>query len=109
MSLFRYKDFYGSAQASVEDNCLYGKLEFIEPLVSFEGQNIEELEQAFKDAVDDYLLDCEKLGREPARSCKGSFNVRIGPELHRNALIAAKERNLNLNEFVKRSIEQAVK
>ena len=35
--------------------------------------------------------------------------VRIGPELHRNALIVAKERNLNLNEFVKRSIEQAVK
>ena len=109
MSLFRYKGFYGSAQASVEDHCLYGKLEFIEPLVSYEGQNIEELEQAFKDAVDDYLLDCEKLGREPAKSCKGSFNVRIGPELHRNALIAAKERNLNLNEFVKRSIEQAVK
>ena len=38
-----------------------------------------------------------------------TVNVRIGPELHRNALIAAKERNLNLNEFVKRSIEQAVK
>ena len=58
MSLFRYKGFYGSAQASIEDHCLFGKLEFIEPLVSYEGQNIEELEQAFKDTVDDYLLDC---------------------------------------------------
>ena len=67
MSLFRYKGFYGSAQASIEDHCLFGKLEFIEPLVSYEGQNIEELEQAFKDTVDAYLLDCEKLGREPAR------------------------------------------
>ena len=67
MSLFRYKGFYGSAQASVEDHCLFEKLQFIEPLVSYEGQDIEELEQAFKHAVDDYLLDCEKLGREPAR------------------------------------------
>ena len=109
MSLFRYKGFYGSAEASVEDNCLFGKLEFIEPLISYEGQNVEELEQAFKEAVDDYLLDCEELGREPAKPCKGSFNVRIGPVLHRHALIVAKENNLNLNEFVKRSIEQAIK
>ena len=109
MSLFRYKGFYGSAQASIEDHCLFGKLEFIEPLVCYEGQNVVELEQAFKEAVDDYLLDCEKLGREPAKSCKGSFNVRIGPELHRHALIAARENNLKLNEFVKQSIEQAVK
>ena len=48
MSLFRYKNFYGSAQTSVQDHCLYGKLEFIEPLVSYEGQNVEELEQAVK-------------------------------------------------------------
>ena len=59
MSLFRYKGFYGSAEASVEDNCLFGKLEFIEPLISYEGQNVEELEQAFKEAVDDYLLDTD--------------------------------------------------
>lgn len=109
MSLFRYKGFYGSAQASIEDHCLFGKLEFIEPLVSYEGHDIEELEQAFRAAVDDYLLDCEHLGREPAKPCKGSFNVRIGPELHRHALIAAKENNLNLNEFVKRSLEAAIR
>ena len=60
MSLFRYKGFCGSVQASVEDNCFFGKLEFIEPLVSYEGQNVEQLEQAFKEAVDDYLLDCEQ-------------------------------------------------
>ena len=48
MSLFRHKGFYGSAQASIEDHCLYRKLEFIEPLVSYEGQNIGELEQAVK-------------------------------------------------------------
>ena len=109
MSLFRHKGFYGSAQTSIEDNCLFGKLEFIEPLVSYEGRNVEELEQAFREAVEDYLQDCEQFGREPAKPCKGSFNVRIGPELHRHALIAAKENNLNLNEFVKRSIEQAIK
>ncbi len=109
MSLFKYKGFYGSIEASIRDNCLFGKLEFIEPLISYEGQSVKELEQAFKEAVDDYLSDCERLGREPAKPYKGSFNVRIGPELHKHALVAAKEKNLNLNEFVKLSIEQAVK
>ena len=70
MSLFRYKGLYGSVWASIEDNCLFGKLEFIEPLVSYEGRDVGELEQAFKTAVDDYLLDCETLGREPVRPCR---------------------------------------
>ena len=108
MSLFKYKGFYGSIEASVEDKCLYGKLEFIEPLVTYEGQNMLELEQAFEQAVEDYLLDCREAGREPIKPCKGSFNVRIGPALHRQALTVAKEKNLNLNEFVKQSIERAL-
>ena len=108
MKLLQYKGYYGSIEASVEDDCLYGKLEFIDPLVNFEGRNVKELDDSFKEAVDDYLADCKKLGRNPEKPYKGSFNVRIGPDLHKKALITAREQNVNLNEFVKHSIEQAV-
>jgi len=55
--------------------------------VTFEGESVPEIEEHFKDAVEDYIKTCEQLGYELEKSCKGSFNVRIGSELHRNALI----------------------
>jgi len=108
MKFLRYKGFYGSIEVSLEDDCLFGKLEFIDPLVNYEADTAHGLEQTFKKAVDDYLADCKTLGREPAKPYKGSFNVRVGSELHKKALIAAKEKSINLNEFVRQSIQQAI-
>ena len=108
MRLMNYKGYHGSIDASVEDACLFGKIEFINALVNYEGASVTEIEQAFHGAVDDYLQTCGKLNLEPEKSYKGSFNVRIGVELHKSAMICAKNQDINLNEFVKRSIEQAV-
>lgn len=58
--------------------------------------------------MDEYLADCKELGREPNQPFKGSFNVRIGSELHRKATIRAAEQGIKLNEFIKNSIEKAV-
>src|SRR5699024_5383399 len=52
--LLKYRGYYGSLEASTEDNCLFGKLQFIRALVSYEGETVAELEAAFREAVDDY-------------------------------------------------------
>ena len=39
---------------------------------------------------------------------KGSFNVRISPELHKQAAITAMSRQMSLNSFVETSIQRAV-
>ena len=54
-TLLEHRGFHGSVEASIEDNCLFGKLQFIPALVSYEGQTEDELYQAFRDAVDDCL------------------------------------------------------
>jgi len=74
--------------------------------VSFEGRSIDELKEAFKEAVDDYIEYCKKIGKEPERVCKGSFNVRINPELHRKAVQQAAMLGISLNQFVQRAIEK---
>ncbi|PUB23749.1 MULTISPECIES: hypothetical protein [Pseudomonas] len=51
----KYKGHTGSIETSVEDNCLFGRLLNIDSLVSYEGQTEEELEAAFRQAVDDLL------------------------------------------------------
>lgn len=62
----------------------------------------------FHNAVDDYLTLCEETHKEPERAYKGSFNVRISPELHKQAVIFAAAHNMSLNSFVENSIQQAV-
>lgn len=54
-NLLRYKGYLGSVQYSEENNCFFGKLLNGPDLVNYEGANREELEKAFKEAVDDYL------------------------------------------------------
>lgn len=95
MNMMNYKDYFGSVEYSPEDHCLFGKLAFIRDLVTYEAATIPDLEAGFRSAVDDYLADCQSRGIKPNMPCKGVFNVRTGPELHRAAVIAAKDQSLN--------------
>ncbi len=106
MNTMQYKGYQGSVEISHEDNILYGKLLFISPLVTYEGTTAQELEQAFWDAVDDYLADCEAEGIEPVKPCKGSFNVRVGHDLHLAAAVASHHASINLNEFIKQAVAE---
>jgi len=74
--------YLGSIEASIEDGVLFGKLECVTTLVNYEGETVKELQAAFEAAVDDYLTTCTAKGYEPETPCKGSFNVRIGHDLH---------------------------
>lgn len=51
-------------------------------MVNFEGQSVQELTEAFHEAVDDYLAYCEEEGIQPHKSYSGSLNVRLTPEIH---------------------------
>ena len=103
-----YKGYLGSVEFSEEDALFYGKVMGIRALISYEGTNAAELVTDFHGAVDDYLELCAQSGTEPEKAYKGSFNVRISPELHKQAVIAAMSHNMSLNSFVETSIQQAL-
>ena len=69
---------------------------------------MEEITKDFHDAVDEYLLFCAENGKEAEKPLKGSFNVRIGPELHRKASLAASKRGLSLNALIEDVVRQTV-
>ena len=108
MSLIKYKNYLGTVEYSQEDQCLYGKVAYIRDLVNYEADSAIGLELAFEEAVDSYLHDCEKLDKEPNVPFKGSFNVRTGPDLHRAAVIHAKQQSLNafVCDAIKEKIER---
>ena len=104
-NMMEYREYYGSVEYSSDDETFYGKVAFLRALISYEGQTVKELKQAFQKSVDDYLKLCKQQGKQPEQPFKGTFNVRTGPELHRKASIYAESHNTNLNQVVKQALE----
>lgn len=96
----QYKGYIGSVEVDTKENILFGKLLHIKDLVNYEAETPAELEQAFKEAVDDYLKDCKDQGVEPDLPFKGQFNVRIDPGLHRSLAMEARRLGKSMNEYV---------
>lgn len=107
-NLFKYKGYFGSIDISIDDDVLYGKLECINDLVTYEAKTIEGLRKAFEEAVEDYIETCKELGRTPEKTMSGTFNVRIGSSLHKEAYLAARSLKMSLNDYVKKAIEHEV-
>lgn len=103
-----YKNYYTNVSYSAEDKILYGKIEGINDLVTFESESAETIEKEFHSAVDDYLAFCEEVGKEPEKVYKGSFNVRIAPELHKALAEYAARNGLSLNQATAAAIEKFV-
>ena len=106
--VLRYKGYIGTAEMSFEDNCLFGKLLYINDLVNYEGETPDELEQSFHDAVDGYLEFCKEIGKDPDISCSGNFNVRINPKLHYDCVKQARTQNISLNQFIANCLDQSI-
>lgn len=107
-NLMNYKGYFGSIEVSIEDSTLHGKLECINDLVTYEAQTVPELKTAFEEAVDDYLATCEEIGKDPDKTMSGTFNIRIGKSLHKQAYLAAKSQKITLNDYIRKSVESAL-
>lgn len=107
-NVLKYKNFYGSVEYSAADECFYGKIIGTADLVTFEGESVDNLKKAFAEAVEDYIALCKEAGKEPQKSYKGSFNIRISPELHREAAALANKEGISLNALVEKAIYDEV-
>lgn len=108
-NIMKYKDYWAEIKYSDEDECFYGEVEGLaNDSISFEGNTVQELKNDFKDAIDHYLDVCEKNNLKAEKQYKGSFNVRIEPELHQKATQFARAFNISLNQFVAKAIRDEI-
>ena len=105
MDLLKYKDYEGTAELDMTRGVCRGKILFINDLVTYEAAQPSELQKEFEAAVDDYVETCEDLGREPQKSLKGQFNVRIPQELHKAAVLRSVTDSVSLNDVVVRALD----
>lgn len=104
-----YKGYVGSVEFSEEDCLFFGKVLGIRSLISYEGADAKQLVKDFHDAVDLYLETCIETGNVPEKAYKGSFNVRISPELHKQAAIYALSQQISLNALVERAVMEQLR
>lgn len=102
-----YKGYVGTVEFSEQDNIFYGKVIGIKSMISYEGSTATELVDDFHGAVDDYFEMCKSEGITPEVAYKGSFNVRLSPELHKQIALLALEKNVSLNFFVANALQKA--
>ena len=106
--LLEYKGYSGTIEYSAADNILHGRVLGIRSLLSYEGDSLNSLRNDFENMIEDYLQTCAKTGTEPEKPYKGSFNVRISPQLHRSLATYAVANGQTLNSTVEEAIKRYV-
>lgn len=107
--ILEYKNYYAEYTSVLKMKFSLGKASSLESMIlSFEGSTVTELKKEFQEAVEDYLTTCKELAKEPEKAYKGSFNIRIPSELHRQAARQASLNKLTLNDFVRKAIDAMV-
>jgi predicted HicB family RNase H-like nuclease len=102
-----YKGYAAHVAFDAEDRVFFGRIVGIVDLVTFHGESVEELEQAFREAVDGYLALSKKLGRAPLKPYSGKIMLRVAPEVHAHAAISAAAHGMSLNQWAEEVLGHA--
>ena len=102
--MMTYKGYMAQVEYDDEARIFHGEVMNTRDVITFQGTSVEELEEAFRGSVDDYLSWCEEEGTNPEKPYSGKFNLRLSPELHREMVITAKRMNVSINGFVEKAI-----
>jgi predicted HicB family RNase H-like nuclease len=106
--MLRYKGYTGYVEFDDEADLLHGEILDTRDVVTFQGRTVDEVRQAFRDSVDDYLAFCAERNEKPEKPFSGRFVVRLPSALHHRAYVKATEQGKSLNQFVAESIEKAI-
>lgn len=62
--MMKYKGYFGDAWYDYEAKIFHGEVIGLKDVITFQGKTVNEIEQAFKDSVDDYLMWCKERGEK---------------------------------------------
>ncbi len=63
--MLSYKGYTGHIEFDDEAGLFHGEVLDTKDVVTFQGRSVDEIVQAFRDSVDDYLDFCAEQGEKP--------------------------------------------
>jgi len=106
--MLNYKGYIGHVEFDDENEIFTGEVINTKDIITFQADTAHDLKQAFIDSVEDYLEFCAERNENPEKPFSGKFNLRISPELHREAYIAARQSGMSLNSWVCDVLKHAI-
>ena len=107
--MMEYKGYFAKVEFDDEACIFHGEVINLRDVITFEGETVEELIQAFHDSVDDYLEFCAERKEDPEKPYSGKFVIRVEPELHKSIAIEARKRGKSLNSLVSETLSKGIK
>ena len=107
MSCMRYKGYAARIEYDERDDIFVGRVLGMRDIISFHARSVPELHEAFREALEDYLADCAEQGIAPEKPASGKVMLRIRPEVHAAASVAARAAGKSLNQWADEVFEQA--
>lgn len=95
-----YKGYTGHVEYDHEAKIFHGEILDIKDVITFQGQTVNEIEEAFQDSIDGYLQFCEEREEKPDKPFSGKFVVRISPSLHHRSYLKAVQSRKSLNRWI---------
>jgi predicted HicB family RNase H-like nuclease len=107
MNVMSHRGYFAKVEFDAEDEIFVGHVAGIRDVVGFHADDVATLKAAFREAVDDYLLTCERVGKSPDKPYSGRVMFRVAPDVHAQAALAAEVSGKSLNQFAEEALRSA--
>ena len=104
-----HRGYTARVEYDERDNIFVGRILGIRSIISFHGQTVAKLRGELERAIDEYLADCKSEGVPPEKSASGKLLLRVPPEVHGRALIAAQAAGKSLNQWATDVLRRAIR
>jgi predicted HicB family RNase H-like nuclease len=107
MNTMNYKGYTARIEFDEHDNIFVGRVLGVRTIISFHGETVVELRGEFEAVINNYLVDCVEQGLTPEKPVSGKIMLRVPPEVHGAALVAAKAAGKSLNQWATEALKNA--
>lgn len=109
MNMMELDGYHARIEYDADIDSFRGEIFGLNGGADFYGKDPEELRREFRLSLDTYLEVCAEKNIDPKREYSGKFNLRIDPELHRNAALKASAEGKSINQLVADSLAQSLR
>jgi len=71
-----YKGYFAKVEFDDDADIFHGEVINLRDVITFEGETVKEIKQAFHDSIDDYLVSIRKWLFSPISALGSNFNPR---------------------------------
>ncbi len=104
-----YKGYIGVVEYDDDAGIFSGEVINLRDVITFQGTCIDDLREALKDSVEDYLAFCAERGEEPEKPFSGHLPLRIDPVLHRKIYVRARQEGKSINRWISEALERELR